>query len=82
MNDPEAEPSGYQQHEEGMQKLVSIYYYPPLPPPEGILGNFCIPSFITFSDPEDRGIKPPIIKHLKLSSRPTGFTKTSNRVGR
>jgi hypothetical protein len=35
MNNPEAEPSGYQQQEEDMQKLVSIYYYPPLHPSRG-----------------------------------------------
>ena len=32
---PRGKPSGYQQKEEGMQKLVSFYYYPPLNPFRG-----------------------------------------------
>jgi len=34
---PRGKPSGYQQWEEGMQNLVSIYYHPPLHPSRGDL---------------------------------------------
>jgi hypothetical protein len=67
MNNPEAEPSGY--HIGRRYAKLGFYLLLPTPAPlqRGFsqrdafgVGNFGVPSSLNYSDPEGRGIEPPI----------------------
>jgi len=58
MNNPEASHRGINNRKKVCKTWFLFIITHPCTPPEGILGNFCIPSFMNVSDPEGRGIEP------------------------